>query len=44
MSNKRPHPHFDDHGTLDWYTDFDEAKAAARSAGKNIFIEFGREL
>lgn len=39
-----PHPHFDDGGTLHWYTSWDEAVAAARAEGKRIFIEFGREL
>lgn len=37
------HPHFDDRGTLDWHTDFAQALAAARSANKLVFIEFGRE-
>jgi len=40
----RKHPHFDDRGTLDWHTRFDEALAAARAEGKWLFIEFGREL
>ena len=44
MTEPRPHPHFDDQGTLEWYTTFDEAKAAARAQGKRIFIELGREL
>ena len=38
------HPHFDDRGTLQWYTSMEEAKAAAAKEGKLIFIEFGREL
>ncbi|MEM1451014.1 MAG: hypothetical protein AAF957_05275 [Planctomycetota bacterium] len=38
------HPHFDDRGTLTWYTSMADAKAAAASEGKKIFIEFGREL
>jgi hypothetical protein len=37
------HPHFDDGGTLQWYTTFAEAKAAAEKADKLIFIEFGRK-
>ena len=44
MSAKTPHPHFDDHGTLDWKTSWGDAFAAARAEGKGIFIEFGREL
>ena len=39
-----PHPHFDDHGTLDWKTTWAEASAAAKAGGKHVFIEFGREL
>jgi hypothetical protein len=42
--SKRAHPHFDDRGTLDWNTSFAEAQAAARAAGKRIFIDVGREL
>jgi len=38
------HPHFDDRGTLTWYTSMAEAKAIAAAEGKKIFIEFGREL
>lgn len=37
------HPHFDDRGTLRWYTSFADAKAEAAATGKRIFIEFGRE-
>lgn len=40
----RAHPHFDDRGTLDWHTSFADAQATARSEGKLLFIEFGREL
>jgi len=40
----RPHPHFDDRGTLDWHTRFADALAAARSEGKLVLIEMGREL
>ena len=43
-STKKKHPHFDDRGTLDWYTSFAEAQAAARRDGKRLFIEIGREL
>jgi len=38
------HPHFDDRGTLEWYTRWDDALAAARQGGKLVFIDFGREL
>lgn len=44
MSENRSHPHFNDRGTLDWSTTLTEAKEAARSSGKRILIEFGREL
>jgi thioredoxin-related protein len=37
------HPHFDDRGTLDWYTRFEDALAAARREKKLVFIEMGRE-
>ena len=40
---RRPHPHFDDHGTLDWHTHWSTALEAARAANKLVFIEFGRE-
>jgi len=36
------HPLFDDQGTLTWYTNLDEAQAAARATGKLIIIESGR--
>jgi hypothetical protein len=44
MSDKRPHPHFDDRGTFDWSTSWADASARARAEGKRIFVEFGREL
>lgn len=44
MSEKRPHPHFNDRGTLDWRTSWKDAFAAAQREKKPIFIEFGREL
>lgn len=44
MDEKRSHPHFDDRGTLHWYTRWDEALAAARSEQKLLFVELGREL
>ena len=41
---RRPHPHFDDRGTLDWNADWSSASAQAKAEGKPVFIEFGREL
>lgn len=38
------HPHFDDGGTLAWYTRWADAKAAAAKENKKVFIELGREL
>jgi hypothetical protein len=38
------HPHFEDKGTLSWSTKLADAQAAARSAGKLILIEYGREV
>jgi thioredoxin-related protein len=38
----RAHPHFDDRGTLDWHTRYDEALAQAKEEGKRVFIEMGR--
>ena len=38
------HPHFDDHGSLEWHTRFADAKAAAAADGKKVFIEMGREM
>jgi len=43
MNQRRPHPHFDDQGTLDWHTRWSEALETARRERKTIFIEFGRE-
>ena len=43
MGEKRPHPHFDDKGTLDWHTRYAEAIAKAKAEGKIVFIEMGRE-
>lgn len=43
MTTKRAHPHFDDHGTLDWHTRFEEALAEARRDKKHVFVELGRE-
>ncbi|HUR26881.1 MAG TPA: thioredoxin family protein [Planctomycetota bacterium] len=39
----RPHPHFDDRGTLDWHTSYAEALRTARRDKKLVFVEFGRE-
>jgi hypothetical protein len=44
MTDRTPHPHFNDQGTLSWSTTLAGAKAEAQAAGKFIFIEFGREL
>ena len=41
---KSSHPHFDDQGTLTWYTKLADAQAAAKKEGKLIFIEYGRKL
>src|SRR5688572_8220271 len=43
MTAARPHPHFDDRGTLDWHATLDEALARARKEQKLVFIDFGRE-
>ncbi len=43
MTTKRPHPHFDDRGTLDWHTRFAEALEQAKREGKHLFVEMGRE-
>jgi hypothetical protein len=43
MSERRPHPHFDDRGTLDWHTTLADALAAARREGRRVFLEIGRE-
>jgi hypothetical protein len=44
MTTKRPHPHFDDRGTLDWHPTWSEAAARAREEQKLVFVELGREL
>ena len=43
MSTKRPHPHFDDRGTLDWHTRWSDALAQAAREKKRVFVEMGRE-
>jgi hypothetical protein len=37
------HPHFNDGGTLSWYSKLADAKVAAKKADKLIFVEFGRK-
>lgn len=44
MTQRRFHPHFDDHGTLDWHTRYADAMAQAKRENKTLFIEMGREL
>jgi hypothetical protein len=39
----RPHPHFNDRGTLDWHTRWSEALSDARAQDKLLFVEMGRE-
>ena len=43
-ANRKPHPHFNDQGALDWETSWEVASARAVAENKRIFIEFGREL
>jgi hypothetical protein len=43
MTGPRPHPHFNDRGTLDWHTSLADALAAAAAGKKHVFIEIGRE-
>jgi hypothetical protein len=43
MSTKRPHPHFDDRGTLDWHTRWKDALDQAQREKKRVFVELGRE-
>jgi hypothetical protein len=44
MNDSKPHPHFDDRGTLAWHTSYAEALAQAQRENKTLFIEMGREL
>lgn len=44
MNDRRPHPHFDDRGTLAWETRYEDALARAKREKKIVFIEMGREL
>ena len=41
-SNQKGHPHFDDHGTMRWFTKLADAQAVAKKEGKLVFIEYGR--
>jgi len=43
MTEKRPHPHFDDKGTLDWHVELAPALSQAATERKLVFIEVGRE-
>jgi hypothetical protein len=38
------HPHFNDGGTLRWFTSLADAQKVAKKEGKLIFIEYGRKL
>jgi len=42
-AKKRAHPHFDNQGTIRWYTKLSDAQAVAKKEGKLVFIEYGRE-
>jgi hypothetical protein len=44
MSDRTPHPHFDDKGTLNWHTRFADALSAAKAENRMVFVEMGREL
>jgi thioredoxin-related protein len=44
MTSPRPHPHFDDKGTLDWHRSWAEAAETARREKKLVFVDMGREL
>jgi thioredoxin-related protein len=44
MPARRPHPHFDDRGTLQWHSRWADAAAEARRDGKLVFVDMGREL
>ncbi|HZN37664.1 MAG TPA: hypothetical protein VFD82_02615 [Planctomycetota bacterium] len=37
------HPHFDDKGTLVWFTTFAAAKEAATKQDRLILVEYGRQ-
>ncbi len=40
---KSPHPHFDDRGAHEWFTELDPALRAAAERGATLLIELGRE-
>ena len=42
-AKKGAHPHFNDGGTMQWFTKLADAQAAAKKEGKLVFIEYGRE-
>lgn len=42
LATAAPHPHFNDRGTLSWYTSLAEAQSVARETGRLIFIDSGR--
>jgi len=42
-ARKGAHPHFNDQGTIRWFTKLADAQAAAKKEGKLVFIEYGRE-
>ncbi len=43
MTGHTPHPHFDDRDTLNWHTRFADALSAAKTNGRTVFVELGRE-
>ena len=43
MTEKTPHPLFDDKGSLHWHTELNDALRDARAQGKRVFIEMSRE-
>ena len=43
VSTSSSHPHFNDRGAIRWQTRFADAVAEAKSTGKRIFVEFGRQ-
>ncbi len=43
MTDKQPHPHFDDQGTLHWFETLEGAVEEAKRSGRMIFMEFGRK-
>lgn len=41
LARAQRHPHYDDRGTLPWFTTLAAAKEAARKADTLIFVEVG---